>query len=209
MIHIAIDIMTMCNPAKINLKELTVDYGGSIKSIAICLADNPSLEPAKKTLIDSLKRSNYVVVPARGFFENQWTDSVAIFNIPLFTLMHYCGLFKRALFVYSEMKDGKMINSFYVRTHESNDVYCLSETSDGFIDEFGFADDDGNFTAIGRNFSYSIKFDDVVNFNEKVIENYNSHRQRFTRTLKEEIEFIMTRGGMAPSVRKAWLYDSG
>lgn len=153
----------------------------AIKSFAILTAQNSDSQQqsakdnktANHSLLDDLKRGNYIVIPTQGKFE-QLENSYCVINISLNAVKHYSGRYQQTSFIYTTIDDDMSIKNHYFEKADitkpykksTNDYVCKDSTSE--CKDMSDAND--YYTKLGG-FKFSIPFSIFESINEKIINN--------------------------------------
>lgn len=189
----------------------------AIKTFAVFTAENPDSQSAtsgfnKKqnhSLLQTLKQGGYVIVPARGKFGNEEHPYIVL-NISQEAAAYYCGQFQQTSFVYHVLNDDGLLHSEYWEKkdpekpyNQKTNNYVKKDESDEWIDETNAND---FYTSVGRDFKYSIPFETLLEYNNRINENLNriiaiEKQKGVVHTKDQLMEFAMYRVGQSP-----WLH---
>lgn len=179
-------------------KMLTNPSESNLKTIAVFTAENPDSTPTPKinkkvnrALSQELKNARYVVIPARGKFDNL-EHSFAVLNISLEAAMAYCGKYQQTSFVFSVNNNGELISEYWEKADptqpydESENPYVKKDSEPSLL---RMDDADNYYTQIGG-FKFSIPF----SIFECVKNNVNRLIVEGKAKNKSIVEFAMKRG---------------
>ena len=134
---------------------------GNIKTFCIITAENPmgvkTLPSENKKryneLTDFLSSHQFVYFPVKGKYGSV-EHSLMIYNISLEACKNIGKRFNQESFIYANVKDNSVIFSYYQKNGD-NSPYNKIEDIEKYVDT---TENDDFFTAIGRNFKFTIPF---------------------------------------------------
>jgi hypothetical protein len=172
----------------------------NVKSFAILSADNPmgdTLSPEENAkreekLEKLLKTGNVVFYPIRGSYGGVKEHSYFVFNIPLVHVEWLCSeeeMNQESFFYceskYDEDKRKTGISVGYYKKDAPRKQFHLVETSETWID----AANSDNFSAIGRNFKFSIAMKEFGNLKSALDDKITPENESL---FKESLDFTKT-----------------
>ena len=174
-------------------KKGVAGYNG-IRTFGIVSAENPNSIAAPrqinkkltKTFAKSLSDAHYAFVKQRGHFGGNDELSYFIFNIKLYTLKYYAGLYEQTSFFYCYLEDGKVISDYWQKAHngepynEKTNPYVMLEKTDNWVD----ASNEEQYSIIGNRFKYTIPLKIFENVNNII----NTNSKKF---INEDFESVM------------------
>lgn len=207
-----------------------------VQTFGIITGENPmgkSLSPQEnrkrnEMLIGFLRSRQYIYYPVKGKYGNK-ENTFMVYNVSLADMKTIGRTFDQESFIYAEItqkeKQPLVTFSYYqkdygedVKISDSGQKIKPIERDYKFIESKSVycgldSDTDDYFTAIGRNFKFSIPFDifseSIIKFNDFILERCNKHKEyeiKYNRLLAESLE--NNRTDKSRFVKRSQLYGT-
>lgn len=180
------------NAKKRNIKNVVSAFEkgkpgyNAIKTFAVFTGENPDSRKDvskrdnrnyNKSLLADLKKGGYIVMPAKGQFENT-EHPFMVLNISLDTCKILSGKYQQTSFIYHILEGGKVVSQYWEKADTNmpfdpnSNNYVMKDQDEKWNNE---ADAEDYYTSIGEKFGkpfkYSIPFSIFNEMNERINEN--------------------------------------
>ena len=189
----------------INIKTIIVLTAGKTDSIQ---SSSQFDKMGNQSLLNYIKNSRYVYVPAIGKFSGNADAPYAVFNMSIDTAKSLCGRHQQMSFVFTQLLDGGSVHSEFWEKRDRDSSYNRKKNDyikkdeyDGWMD---MAAAENNFTIIGNKFQYQIPFSIFESVNNLFTNNIKHiierAKKRGNQTLNRDriLDCTMNRVGMPP-----------